>query len=209
MPLAARYAKLLAQSPKRAIFQATRDSFPKQAALIQDESTYIAALCGRRAGKTTAALERWHVVRQRKPGLESIYIGLTRESAKAIAWSILQKQNQDKNLGLTFNKADLCVTDARGSTLRLVGANRDDLLDVLRGRPFQLVIIDEAAFYRLGLLPRLIAEVVEPALIDHSGQLMLLGTPGLTKNGLFYRATTGLEVKWSRHSWTMLDNTYL
>jgi hypothetical protein len=209
MPLAKKFSRIIERAPSQRSFDPLAHTFAAQAPLISDEATFVSALCGRRSGKTEGALLRWHLVRQRRPGLQSVFIALTGKSAKSIAWRVLKAHNQRYSLGLSFNESELVCTDAKGSTLQLLGANREDLLDAVRGFPIQLAVIDEAAFYRLGLLKRLLEEVLEAALVDYGGQLLVVGTPGLTKVGHFFQITAGKEVQWSRHHWTMLENPNL
>jgi hypothetical protein len=184
-------------------------AFPAQQAAILDTSTFIAITTSGRAGKTTAASLKWHHTRVTKPGCTSIFVALSGKHAKAILWTELKKQNREWGLGLSFNESDLVVTDAQGSTLYLLGANRDDLVDTLRGFPLVLCIFDEAAFVRRGLLERCVDEAINIRLLDYGGQVWTISTPGYLKSGWFYRVSSGLQPGWSRHRWSIYDNPHI
>lgn len=169
----------------------------------------MAATTSGRAGKTTAATLKWHQVRLAKRGQISVFVALTREHAKKIVWAELKRQNQKWGLGLRFNEAELVVHDPFGGTLYLLGANREDLVDTLRGIPFVLVLFDEAAFFRRGLLERCVEDAIHIRLFDYGGQCWLMSTPGLTNAGWFFKVSTGKIPGWSRHHWTLMDNPHL
>lgn len=193
----------------RATFDPLAHAFPAQAAAILDPAIQVALLCSGRAGKTTAFSLKWHHTRLAKPGRTSIFVALTRDHAKAILWQELKRQNEEWHLGLDFAEAELTARDSAGSVLRLLGANRDDLVDVLRGFPMVLAGFDEAAFVRRGLLERCVDDAVLIRLFDYGGQCWAMGTPGLTAGGYFHDITTGKLAGWSRHHWTLLENPHL
>lgn len=190
-------------------------AFGKQREAIECREKQVAFLCSGRAGKTRAFLLKWLEVKHRKPGRISIYVALTRQSAKRIAWPQLKQMNVEHDLGLTFNEAELTVRDQKGSQLILLGANREDLIDVLRGFPMALIGFDEAAFFRNGLLQRAIDDAVLIRLMDLDGELWVMSTPGLVRNGYHYNITdgrdnpnTGIQGYRVFH-WTFFDNPHL
>lgn len=184
-------------------------SFDKQLAAVKDPAVFVDLLCSGRAGKTEAATLKWHTVRAEKPGQISVFVSLTRESAKRIIWAKLREQNDKYHLGLTFRLAELTIEDERGSKLILLGANAEHLVDILRGFPIVFACFDEAAFFRRGLLERCVEDAVRIRLFDYGGQCWIMSTPGMVPQGYFWRVTTGREQGWSHHSWTLMDNPYL
>lgn len=138
-----------------------------------------------------------------------MFIALTRDHAKQIVWSELKRQNQAWGLGLRFSEADLVVRDSFGGTLHLLGANREDLVDTLRGIPFVMVFFDEAAFFRRGLLERCVEDAIHIRLFDYGGQCWLMSTPGLTNAGWFFQVSNKKIPGWSLHHWTLLHNPHL
>lgn len=184
-------------------------SFAEQLAAVHDPAPFVSLLCSGRAGKTEAATLKWHVVRALQPGQISVFVSLTRESAKRIIWAKLREQNTKYNLGLTFRLADLTIEDALGSKLILLGANAEHLVDTLRGFPIVFACFDEAAFFRRGLLERCIEDAIRIRLFDYGGQCWVMSTPGLVPQGYFWRITTGKEPGWALHHWSLLQNPYL
>ena len=208
-PYAGLFPAVLPVPPRREADGPLASSFTEQLAAVNDPAPFVALLCSGRAGKTEAATLKWHKVRQEKPGQISVFISLTRESAKRIIWQKLKEQNDKYDLGLQFKLADLTIEDALGSKLILLGANREDLVDVLRGFPIVFACFDEAAFFRRGLLERCIEDAIRIRLFDYGGQCWTMSTPGMVPQGYFWRVTTGKEQGWSQHSWNLLANPFL
>src|SRR6185312_12894698 len=84
-------------------------SFPEQDAFVCDPSQRLAALCTRRAGKTTALALRFIRTMMQYPGSTCRYIALTRDSAKEILWPILQEINDRLKLGAVFLEGSLTM----------------------------------------------------------------------------------------------------
>lgn len=165
--------------------------FLLQAWFASNPAKRKAALCTRRAGKSTALAGILLDAAIRVSDTTCIYIALTRKQAKRIMWKELVRLDRLYSLGLKFNKTDLTATLRNGSTIHVCGATDDRDIDRLRGEPFLVAVIDEAGAFPEDLLDELIDEVLEPATLDFDGQILLVGTPTSTLAGLFYRATTG------------------
>ena len=143
------------------------------------------------------------------PNTIQAYIGVTRESAKRLAWNPLRRLAKQYGLPIQFNKVELIAYHANGAELWILGADKEEDMDKMRGAAYKRVVIDEAASYR-AFIERMVNEVIEPALGDHRGDLWLMGTPGRTAAGFFYDASInapGFE-KFSVHKWTVADNPY-
>lgn len=190
-------------------------SFPKQGAFIKDKAKLKAAKCPRRAGKSRGAglwlLEPVFA----EPGVTTLYIAKTRESAKDIMWrDVLKAIDKDLGLGLKPHETDLTLTNPyNGSVLKLTGADAGpDELKKFLGRKLRRVVIDESADFRQDL-ESLVYEILYPALADHDGELALVGTTGQLLKGLFYEVTRPEKEKrrkgWSVHEWSSLDNPYM
>ena len=204
-----------------------RDLFDKQQEFIYDPSDHKTALCSRRAGKSYTAVAYLIKEALDNNGVTCVYLALTRQSAKRILMQELNNFNNRYRLGIVFNRAELTATFPNGSVVMLAGADDESDIEKLRGSKYALVVIDEAASFGPHI-ETLIDEIIEPALMDLSGTLCLLGTPGINASGYFYNATTnsnestaseedkaagddGLgdeedRVLWSNHHWTVLDN---
>lgn len=189
-------------------FNFSKDLFDKQLGLINDESKLKAALCGRRAGKTYSVC--YYLIQEayRLPDSICAYVALTRPSAKRLMWQEMKRANRRYNLGLRFNNAELVVTCPNNSQIFLAGANDEGDIDKLRGSAYRLVVLDECASFGPHI-ESLVEEVLEPALIDHDGTMVLIGTPNAACSGLFHYATTNPNSGYSVHHWTVLDNPHV
>lgn len=185
----------------------------KQAALILDVTDQVVALCSRRAGKTSAARLKLIKTACERPGTVSVLVAPTRGQAKKLYWQDLQKDLRDLDVGFEYNATELIVRLPNGSEIWLAGAATTADIERLRGFKFALVIIDEAQVIRDDVLRRLVEDVLQWALVDHQGQLLVLGTPPPVPVGWFVERYTGLDAKgkevlgWSRHHFTIFDNT--
>lgn len=187
-------------------------AFAQQRAVLESPAKFIVLRCSGRAGKTRAFLLKWLQVKEDKPGEISAYVALTLESAMRLAWSQLKQMDKELQLGLTFNIGKHTITDSKGSQLVLLGANRSDLIDVLRGFPMVLVGFDEAAFFRGGLLEKAIDEAVLIRLADHDGDCWVMSTPGYVPSGYHHEICEGKKEGrrgWQFFHWDFFDNPHL
>lgn len=185
---------------------------PPQVAFARDPAKRKAALCTRRAGKTTAASRMLLKAALDRPGTISVYITETRKVAKRLLWDELKRCHADHTLGIVFNETDLEARLPNGSQIWLTGAKDEGEISKLRGPKYALVILDESASFRAHM-EKLVREVIGPALMDLGGTLVLTGTPGPRFEGLFYDVTCPTSPKyakgWSLHRWTWRDNPSL
>lgn len=184
-------------------------AFGEQRAAVECNAPAVLLSCSGRSGKSRGFCLKWLQVAERKPGQISVYVALTRGSAKRVAWAQLKQLNRELGLGLTFLSAELTVLHPNGSQLIMLGANRDDLIDVLRGFPIALIGFDEAAFFRNDLLRRAIDDAVLIRLMDLEGELWVMSTPGYVCAGYHYDALTGAIGGFKTFSWSFFDNPHL
>ena len=108
--------------------------------------------------------------------------------------------------------------------LSFLGAETTSEIEKLRGGAYHGVIVDECKSFNPIVLSELVEDVIRPALADHNGKLILIGTPGRDLRGIFYEATqqpsplnvagrptnsrygSGIEAEWSSHHWDARDN---
>lgn len=190
-------------------------AFPQQVKFILDPSSQKALFCTRRSAKSFTAGLYLIYEALRNPGSNCLFIGLTRQSAKAIIWKdILSVINTKYNLGAQSNQTDLMMTFPNGSVIAVTGVDVDEEeMNKLLGRKYRLVCIDEASMYTIDL-HNLVYGVLGPAVVDpnargESGTICLMGTASNFPRGLFYDITTGREQGWSLHRWTAHDNPYV
>jgi hypothetical protein len=169
--------------------QYIKDCFDLQRRFLDSPCRFKCAICGRRSGKTEMVKRGLAWRMGMFPETVHVYIGVTRESAKRLLWQPLRRFARQYKLPLTFNKVELTVYHQNGSELWILGADKEEDMEKLRGPAYKTVAIDEAASYR-SHLEQLVFDVIEPALGDHRGHLWLTGTPGRACAGLFYNAST-------------------
>lgn len=189
--------------------------FPQQKSFCDDPSKLKALWCTRRASKSfTAGL---YMVKEclENPGVNCLFVGLTRLSAKGIMWKdILKVINHKNKLHADFNSTELTMTLPNGSIIWLTGVDADeDEMDKLLGKKYRLVCLDESSFYTINM-HRLVYGILKPAVADPNykgerGTICMMGTSSNFTKGLFYDITTGTEPGWSLHTWSAHDNPYV
>jgi len=185
------------------------EEFPAQAAFIRDPSRQKAALCTRRAGKSFGIACYLFKEAYENPGVQCLYLALTRPSAKAIMWPLMNKVNKFLDIGARFHHTDLTITLPNGSTIKLSGADaNEEQMQRLLGQANKLIAIDECASFK-PYIRTMVYEVLKPTLVDYAGTIVLIGTPGTLSAGLFFDITTGTEAGWSIHRWNTYDNPYM
>lgn len=186
---------------------------PKQRAFIDDPADQVVAMCGRRAGKTSGA--RLLLIKSAvdNPGSISVVVGPTRAEAKKLYWQSLQQLLRGLDVAYEREGTDLVLRLPNASEIWLAGARDATQIERLRGHAFKLVIIDEAQSIREDILRRLVEDILQWALVDYQGRLLVLGTPPPVPVGWFVERYTGVDAKgkkvlgWSSHHLTLFDNT--
>jgi hypothetical protein len=180
--------------------------FGPQLAFVQDPSNFATGLCSRRAGKTVG-MGAWLEDGPIKGCGPSLYLTLTRKSASARQmWHTLLDLNRKHRLGYDPNETELTLKRNGQACVFLVGLDNKSEIEKVRGTGWGRVVIDEAQS-----LPAFIEDLVEnvlmPSLMDHNGQIRMIGTPAPVPVGYFHDATTNGE--WSTHSWTVWENPHI
>ncbi len=186
-------------------------SFKHQAEFVNDDSSLLAALCTRRAGKSYGVGLKLFKACLNHPGTSQLYIALTRIQAKAIMIKdVLRVIDRKFNLQAAFNMTDLTVTLPNGSMIYMMGMDSsDEEKDKALGQKFKQVVIDEAGSFRRDLR-EIVYSVLKPACADLRGQICIIGTPQSLTRGLFYDVVeSGIEAGWSSHKWSAFDNPYV
>lgn len=179
--------------------------FDKQLAFINDSARFKTAVCSRRSGKTIAcAADLMHTALTQKGDVA--YITLSRINAKRIIWRELLKINKEYNLGGHPDNTDLSLHMKNGNIVYVSGAKDSSESEKFRGLSFRKVYIDESQAFR-AYIAELVEDIIEPALTDYYGSLILIGTPGPIPAGYFYDASH--NPTWSHHHWTMQQNPHI
>jgi phage terminase large subunit len=190
-------------------------SFPQQKQFVDDPAKLKALFCTRRAAKSyTAGLYLCYEALM-NPGVNLLFIGLTRLSAKGIIWKdILRVIHKKHKLRAKFNLAELTMTFPNGSVIYVGGVDvSEEEMNKLLGRKYRLVCIDEGSMYTVNVR-NLVYGVLKPAMTDPNsggqrGTICMMGTSSNFTRGLFYDITTKTEQGWSLHTWTAHDNPYV
>lgn len=203
--------------------------FPAQRDFVKDPARRKAALCPRRAGKSYAVMIYALWVALTRPGANILIVARVRRQARGVYWRPLQGLCKEFEIEAQFQSVRMEVDFKNGSLIQLTGADTAEEVDKFRGQGYDLVCIDEGKSYSPDLLKELIKEIIEPALLDRRGKLVMIGTPGPVLSGMFYEITTCQNTKesikrvgkvrpwwereswrgpfgWSLHKWTSKDN---
>ena len=177
---------------------------PTQKAFVNDPHRYKIARCGRQSGKTYA--DAAYLIKEciSNPNTPTLYLGLTRDSAKAAIWSTLVAILQTLEIQHEATPSSLIIKFPNGSFIQLFGADAPNAAKRLRGRKFKLVIVDEMGFFLGG--DDLVHSLL-PTLAILNGTIAMTSSPGELLSGFFYEADQGnIKDQWSRYHWTMAEN---
>jgi hypothetical protein len=183
--------------------------FTEQADLARDPSKFKVALCGRRAGKTLAAVCDLAQGMLDTPGSANLYVALTIGSALKIFWKPFRQLNEKHKWGFKLNEATHEIRHPNGSWLVVAGGDTRADLEKYRGTPWARVRIDECGSWRPSYLHYFVEEVLEPSFMDFGGDLWLMGTPTRQAWGFFHDACTGKLPGYSVHRWTAAVNPHV
>lgn len=115
-----------------------------------------------------------------------------------------------EDVDYVIHKTNRTVTLANGSIIYLEGADAsEDEMTKFLGQKYALVIVDEASMYKNIDLKALVHDILEPAVADYNGQIILIGTPSNYVGSYFHKVTTGQVPGWSVHTWTWKDNPHV
>lgn len=175
----------------------------QQKTVIYASKRYKVMVCGRRFGKTTAALIKAVTLANSKPHQVIYYIAPTYRQAKQIAWSMLLSWVGQAYL--RKNEQELVLEFHNGSKIYLKGAENPD---ALRGSAVNLAILDEYQDIR----PKVWEQIIRPMTIDTKGEVWFIGTPkGFNHfHDLWSRVFKGeLGPEWAAYRLTSYDNPHL
>lgn len=200
--------KLLKELAKRKteLFKIDNYLFKEQLAFVKDPAPFKIAVTTRRAGKTTSCAADLIANALQTPDCVCLYITTSRSNAKRLAWPELQRMDRKFKFGITFNESELKAQFPNGSIIYCSGASDRTEIEKFRGLAVKIVYIDECQSFP-SYIEQLINDVLAPSLLDHSGSLCLIGTPGPVPAGFFYDAAT--SDRWSHHFWTFWDNPFI
>lgn len=192
-------------------------AFAEQRGFVTDPSKNVGACCGRRSGKSVGLAARLLRASEKHPGEMSLYIAQTKNNARMIVGRALMTMSRLHGLNLVMKEVDqrLNVIHPNGAHMWLAGAKHREAFEDFRGHKFSEIQVDEAQFHGM-YLQEAVEEVLEPALGDLDGAMVVSGTPSPLPIGFFHAVTTGMDndgfgrpiPQWSHHHWTMAENTF-
>lgn len=187
-----------------------KDAFIEQRKFIDDPAKLKALFCTRRAAKSYTAGLYMVETALKYPRSNSLFVGLTRQSAfDIIDKDILQVINRKHELGIDLNKALFNYTFPNGSVIRVTGVDvSEDEMNKLLGKKYKLTCIDEGSMYTVNTR-HLIYDILGPAMADEEGTTCFLGTASNFTKGLFFDITNNKEPGWSIHRWSAHQNPHI
>ena len=208
---AERLKKLLRRSRKLASI--SQGMFPLQKEAFQylamEPHARAAVRAPRRGGKTTLMLRVLQYKAMSKPGAICVYITGSKDSARRITWKKFEQDNAMLGLGGKFHRHTLEIHYPNGGAVYLMGVDRDDITDRMRGLALSTAVIDEVDFVRNVNIEEYIYDVLDPALADERGSLGLISTPKKGQDSMFFgRASAGKVEGFRAFRWSMADNPY-
>jgi len=179
---------------------------PLQRSFIDDEHRFKVARCGRRGGKSVMDVIYLIITCLENPNTPTLYLGLTRESAKNTIWDFVCYTCERLGINIEARVSELRINFDNGSFIRLFGADTSNGRERLRGQKFKLIIVDEMGFYSGA---DYLIEAVIPMLADYQGTICMTSSPGLVLAGMFYEADQGSKSGgWSQYHWDMRSNPH-
>lgn len=204
--------------------------FLKQQEVAADNARRLACLCTRRSGKTHFVATKLLQCAEENPDGTSLYIALTKGHARRNLGKTLRRLKRQYDLPIRETERDgqLLWIHKNGHEIWLAGCKDKTECEKFRGDYYSLVIIDEGQSYPMPprkrvvgrdedaeenreLLEYLVNDVLDAALLDTNGQLIITGTPGVLPHGFFWEVTTGdgARPQWKTHSWSVFDNPHI
>lgn len=195
----------------------TAEWFPEQRAFYEDPARLVAALCGRRSGKTRGGNRHFVRAAMTTHHGRFLYLNSTLDEARKLAWvgargdgmkSLIDRHK----LPATCNESTLSIHfPALDSWIYLRGADDEDGVTKALGLPYHEVWWDEAQKIPSKLGPT-IRDVLMPTLLDYRGRLRMTGTPVRNMAGLFFDVTqpsiAARTRGWKVHQWNLLANPF-
>lgn len=143
--------------------------YPKQQEIHICRKRWQVIVAGRRAGKTTMAVNE--IIKRAVSAVNQQiwYIAPSYRQAKMIAWRMLLKYLPEQAV-LKKNESELTAELKNGSVISLKGAENEDSL---RGVFLTFCVMDEYS----DIKPNVWHEIVRPMLTDKKGDCWFIGTP--------------------------------
>jgi phage FluMu gp28-like protein len=169
---------------------------PNQEVILNSPARFIVVMCGRRFGKSELCQVK--IISEAIRGKKVAYITPTYKLAKRFFEKLAER------LPFQNNKSDLIIDFPNKGVIEFFTGER---LDNLRGRKFDLVVVDEASY--IPDLENGWLNSIRPTLTDYQGKAIFLSTPK-GKNYFYALYLKGQSDKdWQSFKYTTYDNPYI
>lgn len=190
-----------------------RDLHPDQKRVLRMLGRWRGAIAGRRSGKSYL-IAVWLL--GGGAGEVSLYCARTLKSAKAIMLPVFAELNARYQLGLRIRTVEGEIHEPSGHIIKLHGLKDRAAADLLRGQKFRRVAVDEGGAFSTedDLLEYSVQSILQPALFDKRGDLLIAGTPAPVPKGFFYDLVgdprgKGTKGRWPSHAWDLRQNPHI
>jgi len=170
-----------------------------QQLVYKDPSRFKVVAAGRRTGKSRLAAWMLIISALEHEGGNVFYVAPTQGQARDILWNDLLELGHGVISGSHINNLQIKLVN--GSVISLKGADRPE---TMRGVKLRFLVMDEYA----DMKPEVWEQILRPALADHRGSAMFIGTP-MGRNHfyeLFKYAELGDDDTYSAWHFTSYDN---
>ncbi len=208
------------------LVQAIRgELFDKQLAVLDDPDKQKAALCSRRAGKTSLWARVAVICALERPRCLIRIWAVNRLRAKQLVWDEIERLCARHKIEIKANETELTIKLPNGAEIRLLGADKQKEAEKKRGDKTAMEIIIESQLFG-PYLESIVNDIAGPCLADLNGTFYLEGTPGPVCAGHWYSISGGNDTSsrwisqgrevqgthvgsgWSCHRWSALDNPF-
>lgn len=196
-----------AAAAKRAKFSVDALAHLRQLQIIRSPHRRKVVRTSRRFGKTILGVLALLETALARDGSISLFVAKTRIYAKQLAWDLLKSYVREYALtdADLINETELTIRFQNGAMIQLVGGNTDDEILKIKGRKYALVVVDEAQIFP-AYLRTLIDEVLETAVLNAQGTIIVLGTPPPSIVGPFVDLLN--SPAWEHHHGTARENPF-
>lgn len=204
------YSYIIASQKDNAIIDSIMNVlYPCQRKVITSKSRKKVVLTPRQVGKTFTIICYivLAAIMNTNPDARVVYACDTRDHAKDIIWSRLLRFLNEHGIEYKSNRVELSVTLKNGSTIDLYGVDDEKKASKLRGLQFLLIVVDEVEKIKSDHLRVVIGEEISAGLKTYDGTILLVGTPGPVKSGMFYEVTNDpAKHGYKFFTWNQYDN---
>lgn len=207
--------RLLAESRRRRLKREFRNlrkhTHPKAYRVISGKQKRRKVICaGRRGGKTRGVVALAALWSACFLGWRNLYVTLTRANAQELIWDDLVALNRDFCLGGEVKLGKLRIEFPNGGVIALAGCNTEREIQKIRGKHWHRVYVDECQSIPDRVLVPLLGPVLAATLLDHGGELWMLGSRPAVRQGRWFEVTEGkLAGNYEQHRFDVRDNTLL